>query len=1534
MNGQKQNDAIPADIAVIGMGCRFPGADSPDQYWQNIREGVESIRFFDDDELRAAGVPAHMLASPRYVPASAALQGAEDFDADYFGYVAREAELMDPQHRLFLECAQWAMEDAGYDPARYPGLVGVYAGSTMNTYLLVNLVGNRRMLDAVGDHATMIGNDKDYLALRVAYKLNLQGPAVAVQTACSTSLTAIHLAAQAILAGECDMAIAGGASLRMPHNAGYLQNATASEDGHCRSFDADSTGSVVGNGAGAVLLKHLDDALRDGDHIHAVIAGTSIGNDGRSKASFTAPGVDGQARAAAGAIASAGLTADVIDYVEAHGTGTPLGDPIEVAGLTKAYRLTTDRSNYCAIGSVKPNIGHLDAAAGVAGFIKAVMCLKNKSIPPVLHFRTPNPEIDFAASPFYVPTELLPMEGEPGRPRYASVHSLGMGGANAHVVLREAPEPVSGAPEPGSQLVVLSARSRPALAERMEQTARWMRENPGAVLADVAHTLQVGRTEHEYRASVVARDLADAASALGAKGSGRIRSSETLDEAGSLVFLFPGQGSQSVGMGAELHRLEPVFRDAVDECLALMPAETAERLRPLLLTRRDPSADGLTSTDLAQPALFTVEYALARLLLSYGLEPAAMLGHSIGEYVAATLAGVFSLPDALSVVAARGRMVAALPGGSMLGVALPEARVRELIGDQELSVAAVNGSAMVSVAGEHQAVDAFEARLRADGVVSRRLRVSHAFHSAMLDPVLADFTAEVAKAALNPPAIPVISGVTGRPLTAEQATDPGYWARQLRETVRFADGLREAVTAPGTVLIEVGPGRQLSALADSELAGRTAPVATVMPGADQRGSEQAALLDGLAELWHQGVRIDWRRTHRHPRLRVPLPTYPFQRTRHWIDAAPDDAVVAPEAAPRGPEEWIHRPRWVELPRAAAGSGAAGAAPETTAVLVLADRSGVGAALGERLTALGSRVTLVDADADAGAALKAALATPGSRPDAVVHLRALDAAPGDTVEQEQAVGLRSLLDVLPAGGAQPLRLLHVTRHVFDVTGEDPLRPGLATAVGLCRVVPQETSWDCRVVELDPRDPADRLPETVADLLAELGDTASQASPVALRGRKRFVRAHVRVDVGNQVPSAHGTHLLVGGLGMIGRTLAAEILRDPAARVVLYDRAEPGALAPSARRELEELRALGGDRLTVRRGDAEDAGALTAAVQEAARRDGRLAGVVYTPGMSVSEGIRAVLDSSPELFARHMTTKMAGLHALDAALDGVAYDRCLIVGSLSSLLGGVGGAAYTAANWYADTYVARRNRTAATPWLNVQWEHWREADAPGLRDAADCGPQEGKELYRLLTAVGGEGPFTVCAADPDVREALARQAEAGSGVGAPPAGGGPAGPSGGTAKGRPKMSVPYVAPRDETEEYVAGMWRDMLGIDEIGVRDSFFELGGQSLLAMQLVGRLRDAHGIELPLGEIFQEATVATIAQLIRAAGEAPPAGGPQAAAAAEQEQAVDVEVGEVASEELEALLNEIEGLSSSDIEAALGTEGAEGAKGAEGEANA
>ena len=1050
---EPHNDTIPANIAIIGMACRLPGADDIHQYWRNVREGVESIRTFTDDELRAVGVRQELIDNPRYVKASAPIADVEGFDAGYFGYVARDVEVMDPQHRIFLECAVWAMEDAGYDPTRYPGLIGVYGGSTINTYLLTNLVGNRRMLDIVGDHATMISNDKDYLPLRVAYKLGLRGPAYAVQTACSTSLTAVHVAAQAILSGECDMAIAGGASVRMPHGGGYLPNPTASPDGHCRTFDAGAQGSVMGNGAGIVVLKHLDDAVRDGDHVYAVIAGSAINNDGREKSTFTAPSVDGQARAAASALAAAGLSANDIDYVEAHGTATPLGDPIEVAALTKAYRLTSQRVGDCAIGSVKPNIGHLDAAAGVASLIKTVMALRHRAIPPVVHFTSPNPQIDFDASPFYVPDELVDWPAEDGRPRRAGVHSLGMGGSNAHVVLEEAPVTAPAEPAPAQQLLVLSAKTETALSTSMTNLAHWLREHPAESLADVAFTLQVGRAEHGHRCAVVARDTDDAASALGARGSSRVVFAQTPGPARRTVFLMPGQGTQYVGMGAELYRTEPVYRETVDECLELVSDDVRETLRTQLLGRRNPSSTALTDTALAQPALFIVEYALACTLESFGVRADLLLGHSIGEYAAATIAGVFALRDALAVVCARGRLISGLPGGAMLSVPLPEDQVRTLIegcapiASGELSIAAVNAASMVVVAGTGDAIAEFEATLAAQHVPGRRLHVSHAFHSAQMDPILADFEDVLRSVPLNAPARQVVSNVTGEVLDAQTATDPGYWVEHLRRTVRFADGVDLAVMEPGTVVIEVGPAG-LAALVRHQVSHATdATVVSLMPGAGDKVGDRVALLRGLGALWQSGVRIDWEHTHAHRRRRVPLPTYPFERIRHWVDVDPDGPAlaVAQPARSDDPLDWVYEPRWTQCESITAGGGV----PD--AVLVLCDDLGVGDRLAQRLRAAGSRVVTVRRGSgfapDGGAdivvdparpadwdALAAELVRTDFRPEAIVHAWTLDAP--DDFDAEQTCGLYSLPHLLRLSRTPDADLLYVTRHGFDVTGEDP------------------------------------------------------------------------------------------------------------------------------------------------------------------------------------------------------------------------------------------------------------------------------------------------------------------------------------------------------------------------------------------------------------------------------------------------------------------------------------------------------------------
>jgi amino acid adenylation domain-containing protein len=875
---QREGTGGQEGIAIVGLAGRFPGAADVEELWANLCAGRESIRAFSDEELLAAGVPAQALARPNYVKARGVLDGIDLFDAPFFDVPPREAEMMDPQHRLFLECAFHALENAGYDSARYPGAIGVYAGVSANMYVLRNVLANPEALLAGGENQAMLGGDKDFLATRLSYKLNLRGPSFTVQTACSTSLVATHLACRALLGRECDMALAGGVSAIVPQVTGYLyqEGGINSPDGHCRAFDAKAQGTVGGSGVGVVVLKRLSDALAAGDTIHAVIRGTAINNDGSQKVGYTAPGIDGQAGAIAAAQALAGVSPDEIGYVEAHGTGTPLGDPIEIAALTRVFRAGTQRQGYCAIGSIKTNLGHLDAAAGVAGLIKTTLVLERGEIPPSLHYREPNPRIDFASSPFFVNAELRPWVGEGGT-RVAAVSSFGIGGTNAHAVLEEAPAPApSGASRP-LQLLVLSARSAGALETVTDDLAAHLRQHPETPLADAAFTLQVGRRVLSHRRVLVARDAADAAAALSGRDPERLLSRVPTADTGRrpVAFLFPGQGTQYAGMGRELYEREPVYRAAIDECAGIL-APHLDGVDLLALP-----ASRIQETALAQPALFAVEYALARLWMAWGLQPEAMLGHSLGEYVAACLAGVFSLEDGLALVAARGRLMQSLPAGAMLAVPLSEEETLSLLADG-VSLAAVNAPSLCVVSGPEAEIEAVHARLAEHGLEGRRLHTSHAFHSAAMDPILEPFRALVAKMELQPPRLPYLSNLTGTWIEASQAVDPDYWVRHLRQPVRFAAGLAEMRREPGRVLLEVGPGRTLSTLVRRQ-SGPVDVVESMRPPADP-GTDEGFLLTALGRLWLAGVEIDWEGFHApERRRRVPLPLYPFERRRYWLE---------------------------------------------------------------------------------------------------------------------------------------------------------------------------------------------------------------------------------------------------------------------------------------------------------------------------------------------------------------------------------------------------------------------------------------------------------------------------------------------------------------------------------------------------------------------------------------------------------------------------------------------------------------------------
>ncbi len=910
-------EEVQEQIAVVGMGGRFPGAPDLDAFWRNLRDGVDAVRALSDEELLASGVPASLLAHPDYVKAAAPLDGVEDFDASFFDFSPREAELLDPQVRVFMECAWEALEAAGYDSESYDGWIGLFAGVSLPAYLMSNLIPNRELAEELGNFQLMLANDRDYFTTRVSYKLGLQGPSINVQTACSTSLVATHLACQSLLSYHCGLALAGGIRINFPQRVGYLhqEGSIFSPDGRCRAFDSRGRGALFGEGCGVVVLKRLSEALADGDTVHAVIRGSACNNDGTAKVGYTAPGVDGQAKVIALAQAVAGVDPGTIGYVETHGSGTPLGDPIEVAALTRAFRAKTERKRFCAIGSVKTNVGHLEAAAGIAGLLKTVLALRHGTIPPSLHFETPNPEIDFENGPFFVNTAARAWSREGGAPRRAGVSSFGMGGTNAHLVLEEAPAAVPGGPSRPWQLLVLSAKTPEALDAASARLVAHLRAHPEIDFADAVHTLQVGRRSFSRRLALVCRDREDALAALASADPRRLLASDRESADPPIAFLFSGLGEHYPGMARALYDGEPAFRGALDACCDLLVPHVGLDLRRLLFPEGSaaPAAGGggvsmkallgrgggaraageLDRTCYAQPAVFAVEYALVQLLAEWGVRPQALAGYSLGEYVAACVAGVLSLPDALALVARRAQLLEKLPAGAMLAAPLSEEETRALIG-AELSIAAVNGPALTVAAGPEPAIAELERRLAESGAMGRRLPTTHAFHSRMMEPIREAFADLVAETPLAPPRIPYVSNVTGTWTTAEEATDPGYWVRHLCQPVRFSDGLAELAREPERVLVEVGPGQGLTALALLSAGGLVA-VPTLRSAWDQT-PDTAFLLTALAKLWLAGLRVDWRGFAAHERRRrVPLPTYPFERRRYFIEPPRVEAREGPPA---------------------------------------------------------------------------------------------------------------------------------------------------------------------------------------------------------------------------------------------------------------------------------------------------------------------------------------------------------------------------------------------------------------------------------------------------------------------------------------------------------------------------------------------------------------------------------------------------------------------------------------------------------------
>ncbi len=1508
------------EIAIIGMVGRFPGAKNLDEFWQNLQNGEESIAAFTDEELISSGIDPTILNDPQYVRSGAVLEDVEFFDASFFGFNPREAEIIDPQQRLFLECASEALESAGYDSKKYKGLIGVYAGAGMNSYMF-NLYSNQNIINSIDDFQLLVASDKDFLTTRVSYKLELEGPSVDIQTACSTSLVAVHFACRSLLGGECDIALAGGVAISASQKSGYFyqEGGILSPDGHCRAFDAEAQGTVPGNGVGIVVLKRLEDALADGDCIHAVIKGSAINNDGAFKVSYTAPRIDTQAKVIRATQTIAEVDPETITYIEAHGTGTPLGDPIEIAALTQAFRASTQKKGFCAIGSVKTNIGHLDTAAGVSGLIKTVLALKHKQIPPSLHFKQPNPQIDFDNSPFYVNNKLSEWKAN-GTPRRAGVSSFGIGGTNAHVILEEAPPTQASSLSRPWQLLLLCAKTDSALETATTNLVTHLKQHPDSNLADVAYTLQVGRREFEHRRMLLCQNFDDAVTVLENLDSQRIFNNFQQPCNRQTVFMFPGQGSQYVNMGRELYETESVFRKHIDKCCEILKPHLGVDLRTILYPdeeKTEVATQQLQQTHITQPALFVIEYALAELWMAWGISPMAMIGHSIGEYVAATLADVFSLEDALALVATRGRLMQQIPSGAMLSVALSEEAIQSCL-DENLSLASLNAPSSCVVSGSKEAIDQLQQELQQAGVSCRSLHTSHAFHSQMMSPVIETFTQSLQKIKLNPPKIPFVSNVSGTWITIAQATDPNYWAKHLRQPVRFSQGVTELLKQPEQILLEVGPGKTLSSLAKQHQMEELIALTSIRHPQEQQ-SDVAFLLNTLGKLWLVGVQINWSNFYvNEKRHRVPLPTYPFERQRYWVEVNQNatSAMMSQKTLDKKPDitDWFYVPRWKEsTPLELLKKGEL--LEQKSCWLVFVDTYGVGAEIAEQLrqkeqdvvtVGPGEQFTRLDdhtytinpQQKDDYNALLQALQEQDWKPQEITHFWSItpdDSLPHQELDGQihlkrqffedcQSLGLYSLVFLAQALGQQnitePIKLMVVTSNVHDVTGSEILCPEKATILSPCKVIPQEypniscCCFDIVLADSRHKPSQKHIDYLLAEFTAQLNDNV-----IAYRGNHRWVQTYEPIRLNENITGKtrlreKGVYLITGGLGGVGLVLAEYLAKTVQAKLVLLGRKglpekdqwqewlethdEEDSISRKIRK-VQEIETLGAEVLAIA-ADVANEEQMQKAIAKTSERFGKINGVIYAAG-NTEEAHCAIEETSQSLAQLQFNSKVFGIFVLEKVLQQQDLDFCQFTSSLASILGGLGFISYSAANIFMDAYIQKYNQNKSCSWISVNWDGWEIKEQQNIEIEANLSKysitsQAGVEVFERLLKLNEVSQVLVSTSDLEARiqqwiklESLRNKDFSNN-------------ENSSFLYSRGNLQTDYVPARNQIEEIVAKTWEKALGIEKIGIHDNFFDLGGDSLISVQVISQLQKELNVQIPVVSIYNRPTISSLVEII------------------------------------------------------------------------
>jgi acyl transferase domain-containing protein/acyl carrier protein len=1535
------------DIAVVGMNGRFPGSQFIDQLWQNLCNGVESISFFTEEELLAAGIDVETLQNPNYIKARPILENIDQFDATAFGYSPREAELMDPQHRIFLECAWEALELAGYDPERYKGLIGVFAGSSLSTYMLA-WRSDPEIAATVNDYQMAMSADNDSLTTTTSYKLNLKGPSFAVQTFCSTSLVAVHLGCQSLANGESDIVLAGGVSLRIPTKEGYIyqEGGMESSDGHCRAFDEQARGTLFGDGIGIVVLKRLADALADNDTIHAVIKGSAINNDGSLKVGFTAPSVSGQAEAVAMALDNANISADTIGYVEAHGTGTELGDPIEVTSLTRAFRRHTDKTGYCTLGSIKTNLGHLERAAGVTGLIKAILTVKHGLIPPTLHYQKPNPNIDFENSPFVVRSSLIEWPSSNGTPRRAGVNSLGIGGTNAHVIVEEPPTLRPTSKSRPFQLLLLSAGTETALDRVTANLAHYLRQYPNTNLADIAYTLQVGRRTFKHRRFLVCQNNTDALAVLESMDPTRLPTTNAPGIARSVAFMFPGVGDHYLQMGRELYEQEELFKKIVERCCQILHPYIGLKIRDLLYSEPAPklgqngstnlrtilkretqplsqSAQLLNETRVAQPVVFVIEYALARLLMSWGIQPQVVVGYSLGEYVAACLAGVFSLEDALKVVAERAQMIADLPSGSMLAVSLSSENLVPLLTPDSF-LAIHNGPKACVASGTVSAISKLETNLKQQGVACRLLTATHAFHSPLMAEVAEPLTNVIKTISLNPPQMPYLSNVTGTWITEAEATDPAYWAKQMCQPVRFSDVLSELLAAKEQILIEVGPGQSLNAYAKQhpDSSREQLPlVLSTMRYEHEPQSDLAFLLQTVGKLWSLGIQLQWPHFYvTEERRRLPLPTYPFERQSFWLAPDPNRVAGIRETPIRTAsdlatlprqvvDDWFYVPGWQQT----APHSVPLTMSSTDNWLLFIDGQGLGKRIANWLQTHQQTVVIVDV----GSAFEQLdtnhfAIRPDSRedyetlmgqlqqqdilPQKIVHawlVTAVKDEAEDTLNKTLNHGFYSLMilaQVMAEMGLTTYDLSIITSDLQTVHGDECLRPEKATVLGPCRSIPLEYSnvtTRCLDVALLPSNhrQADAL---VDNVIGEI-NAASDDVVVALRGYQRwlqtFTPAPLPPVVDGHTPhlKSQGVYLITGGVGGIGLAMAEHLAQQVQAKLILTSRSglpprdewvdylKSQAESSKTRiviEKIQHLEALGAEVLVIA-ADVTDKEMMQSAITRAEARFGPVNGIIHAAGVP---GMGLIHLKTPAMASNVLAPKVKGTLVLEEIFQDKPLDFLVLFSSISSFTaGGPGQIDYCAANAFLDAHAQRQigcdRLTISINWCEWQWDAWQEGLSAFSSEFQDF-LSDNRQKYGITFAEGQDALARILArglpqiitSTQDFRLVAALNQQFTIDY---VLGFGRSQETTRTKYARPVLDTVHMAPSNTMEHQITEIWESILGISDIGINDNFFELGGNSLIGLDLVARIQKELKIpRIPAHILYEAPSVSSLAKLL------------------------------------------------------------------------